>query len=97
MATASIWQIGQLRRYENCEKAKSPRNRKTIDGTAGSVRRLTVGRERKHTKNRKGETGHGYLPFGKAGVGVFIRRDRIYRDNIHYAERGSSGGKVDRK
>jgi hypothetical protein len=48
--------------------------------------------------NEDGERGgHSYLPFGEAGLGVFIRGVRVNRDNIRYAECVSSGGKVERK
>jgi hypothetical protein len=46
-------------------KVKRPQDWKMIDGTVGSVRRLTVGGEQKHTKITDGETGHGCLTFDK--------------------------------
>jgi hypothetical protein len=58
-------------------KVKRPQNWKMIDGTVGSVRRLTVGLEQKHTKIIKGETGHGCLAFDKVRCGMSICKDEM--------------------
>jgi hypothetical protein len=65
-----------MRKKKKASGAKRPRNRKTIDGTACSDRRLRVARERKYT-NIEGETGHGCLVFDEARRGDIIRKDEL--------------------
>jgi hypothetical protein len=72
---------GATKEKNSGERTKEDRTRRTIDGTAGSVRRQTVGRERQHTETKEEsvKVGHKCLPLMRPDAGVYIRESGTVR------------------
>ena len=73
---------------KNDERAKEPKTRRTIDAAAGSVRRQTVGRERKHTQTKEERESGPQMPaLDEAGRGDLYMRVRDSKAQVFYAQK----------